>query len=216
MQVVAWCASILVFLAFFMKTMIPLRIVAIGSNIIFISYGLLGIFKGIMEVLPILVLHLSMLPLNIIRLRQTQKLIKDIDSPSSQRDSIPALIPYMTRGKYKKGKILFKKGDRATKFFYIQKGTVEIVELEKQLKEGAVFGEVGIFGPGSVRSAGVVCTENCEIYSISKNQMLRLFFQNPKFGLFIVRMLANYAVDNVNKLLPPQELQKTQEPKDDD
>jgi hypothetical protein len=43
----AWVAALLVFAAFFMKTMIPLRVVAIMSNVAFIVYALLGISYGI-------------------------------------------------------------------------------------------------------------------------------------------------------------------------
>jgi hypothetical protein len=45
--ITAWIAAFLVFSSFFMKTMIPLRIVAIVSNTAFISYALLGIRYGI-------------------------------------------------------------------------------------------------------------------------------------------------------------------------
>ncbi len=150
-----------------------------------------------------MVLHLSLLPLNCIRLKQARQLIKRVETASSQEKLSNELIPYMTLKKYKEGTTLFHKGDRADRFYYIKKGSVIITELNKTLGENKVFGEVGIFGPGSVRSAGVVCLENSEIYNISKRKMLQLYFQNPKFGFFIVRLLSNYALDNVNKLHYP-------------
>lgn len=53
MELVAWVASALVFLAFFMKTMMPLRLVAIASNVAFVVYALFGLHYGIFEkVLP--------------------------------------------------------------------------------------------------------------------------------------------------------------------
>jgi hypothetical protein len=71
MEVAAWLASTLVFTSFFMKTMVPLRIVAIASNIAFIVYALLGARYGIFEkVLPILVLHSMLLPLNLFRVHE--------------------------------------------------------------------------------------------------------------------------------------------------
>jgi hypothetical protein len=42
--VAGWIAAVLVFSSFFMKTMIPLRIVAIASNAAFICYALLGLY----------------------------------------------------------------------------------------------------------------------------------------------------------------------------
>ncbi len=41
--VAAWISAALVFAAFFMKTMLPLRVVAIASNMGFIVYALLGL-----------------------------------------------------------------------------------------------------------------------------------------------------------------------------
>jgi CRP/FNR family cyclic AMP-dependent transcriptional regulator len=74
--IAAWVAALLVFAAFFMKTMIPLRLVAIASNVAFVAYALLGLRYGIFgRVYPILVLHAALLPLNVVRLAQIRKLI---------------------------------------------------------------------------------------------------------------------------------------------
>ena len=71
MEIVAWLASALVFTSFFMKTLVPLRTAAIASNVAFIAYSLLVMRYGIFaKVFPILVLHGSLLPLNVYRLRQ--------------------------------------------------------------------------------------------------------------------------------------------------
>jgi CRP/FNR family transcriptional regulator, cyclic AMP receptor protein len=60
-------ASALVLLTFMTKDMRLLRIVAILSNVAFIAYGALG------GLAPILVLHLLVLPLNVVRLKELQK-----------------------------------------------------------------------------------------------------------------------------------------------
>jgi CRP/FNR family transcriptional regulator, cyclic AMP receptor protein len=79
MQLVAWLAASLVFTSFFMKTIVPLRTVAIVSNMVFIGYALLGLHHGIFDkVLPILVLHLALLPLNTIRLNEVRRTIRSI------------------------------------------------------------------------------------------------------------------------------------------
>lgn len=57
-------AASLVFATFCTKRMVSLRSLAIGSNIAFIAYGYLG------ELWPILILHATLLPLNVHRLRQ--------------------------------------------------------------------------------------------------------------------------------------------------
>jgi CRP/FNR family transcriptional regulator, cyclic AMP receptor protein len=85
--IAAWVAALLVFAAFFMKTMVPLRLVAIASNVAFVAYALLGLRYGVFgRVYPILVLHAALLPLNIVRLGQIRKLI-DAVNEASQRET---------------------------------------------------------------------------------------------------------------------------------
>src|SRR5213596_54525 len=108
--IAAWVAAILVFSSFFMKTMIPLRIVAITSNVAFITYALLGLKFGIFgRVYPILVLHSSLLPLNLVRLRQIKRLIRGIHE-ASEDETLDFLIPYMKTETHRRGEVLFEKG----------------------------------------------------------------------------------------------------------
>jgi CRP/FNR family cyclic AMP-dependent transcriptional regulator len=57
-------AAGLVLAAFCMKRLVPLRAVAIASNLIFILYGYLAAIP------PVLILHLILLPVNVMRLVQ--------------------------------------------------------------------------------------------------------------------------------------------------
>ena len=63
-DIIGLMAGFFVILAFHSQQPKPLRIFAIGSNILFIVYGALA------EVMPVLVLHAILLPLNIIRMIQ--------------------------------------------------------------------------------------------------------------------------------------------------
>jgi hypothetical protein len=64
---IGYVASALVLAAFGMKDMINLRVVAICSNIAFIAYGIA------LNLLPVLILHVILLPLNSWRLMGTLK-----------------------------------------------------------------------------------------------------------------------------------------------
>jgi hypothetical protein len=66
-DIAGYIASALVLLTFMTKDMRLLRIVAILSNVAFIAYGVLG------SLAPIFVLHLLLLPLNVVRLKQLQR-----------------------------------------------------------------------------------------------------------------------------------------------
>jgi len=61
-DVAGYIASALVFAAFYMKDMVPLRVAAICSNVAFLVYG------GVMHLAPVIALHALLLPLNVWRL----------------------------------------------------------------------------------------------------------------------------------------------------
>ena len=112
--IAAWVAALLVFSSFFMKTMIPLRVVAITSNVAFSTYALLGLMYGIFgRVYPILVLHSSLLPLNVLRLRQVKRLINAVNQ-ASKSETFEYLIPYMRSERHSRGETLFRKGTPRT------------------------------------------------------------------------------------------------------
>jgi hypothetical protein len=58
-----YAASGLTLATFAQRAMLPMRIMAIGANICFIGYGAMGWF------MPVLVLHIILLPINLVRLR---------------------------------------------------------------------------------------------------------------------------------------------------
>ena len=75
-------AAALVFATFYTKTMVPLRIVAIASNFLFIAYGYLH------PAYPVLVLHVALLPLNIWRLRQMLTLVREVCAGLGERATL--------------------------------------------------------------------------------------------------------------------------------
>jgi hypothetical protein len=63
---IGYLAASLVLATFWMRSMSRLRYVAIASNLAFIAYGYLG------ELMPVLLLHLLLLPVNLHRLTELQ------------------------------------------------------------------------------------------------------------------------------------------------
>ncbi|MCF8179033.1 MAG: cyclic nucleotide-binding domain-containing protein [Sulfuritalea sp.] len=199
MQVFAWIATGLVFLSFCMKTIVPLRTVAIAGNVAFICYALLGIGTDVFDkVLPILILHSALLPLNIVRLMQVKTTIRDIQQMTRKHASLDALIPYMTRERTKQGEWLFKKGDLADRLYVLKKGRINLVEFGKSLETGAVFGEVGIFSEDALRTSSACAEEDCELFSLTSEKAIELFYQDPRFGFYIVRTLARYVSESAD------------------
>jgi hypothetical protein len=66
-EITGYIASALVLLTFMTKDMRILRIIAILSNVAFIAYGALGWLA------PILFLHVLLLPLNVVRLKELHR-----------------------------------------------------------------------------------------------------------------------------------------------
>lgn len=63
-EMLGWLAAGLTLLTFSQRSMIPLRLAALGSNLAFIAYG------SVCGLPPILALHLILLPCNLMRLGQ--------------------------------------------------------------------------------------------------------------------------------------------------
>jgi hypothetical protein len=83
-DIIGFVASALVLATFAMKDMRRLRLTAVLSNVAFIAYGL---FCSLM---PVLVLHLLLLPLNVFRLREerrTAPLVSHAIAPTRPRSS---------------------------------------------------------------------------------------------------------------------------------
>jgi hypothetical protein len=193
MQILAWVAAVLVFSSFFMQTIVPLRTLAIASNIVFICYALLGVRYGVFDkVLPILVLHVCLLPLNIVRLRQVKATIHKYREFSSEVPSLDILIPYMTHVSASKGDVLFAMGDVADDVYLIRKGRVLFPEVGKTAIIGEFFGEVGVFSEHRRRTTSAICENDIELLKISGDKVIELFYQDARFALVIVRALSRY------------------------
>ncbi|KPJ85430.1 MAG: hypothetical protein AMS17_14390 [Spirochaetes bacterium DG_61] len=182
-EIVGYIASAFVATSFYMKTIIPIRLFAICSNIAFIIYG----FSG--KLYPVLILHIFLFPLNILRLYQMYKLIKKVRESSKGDCSMACLIPYMNKKKFSKGEVLFKKGSTADNMFYIQSGSVRLSEINKIARSGEIIGEMGIFSPFKERTATALCEEDSEIYMIDEHKITQLFFQNPSFGYYLIQLV---------------------------
>ena len=188
-QLVGYAAALLVFSTFYMKTMIPLRCVAIASNVAFLTYGH---FAGLT---PVFLLHTVLLPLNVVRLRQMYRL-KDRLRQALERDlSLEWLLPFVKRESFKEKQPLFQKGDAADKLYYLERGTVWLPEVNKTVQAGEIIGEMGVFSPFKERTATAVCTTDSTFLVLGEHTALELYYPNPDFGLFMVRTIIRRFLD---------------------
>jgi CRP/FNR family transcriptional regulator, cyclic AMP receptor protein len=178
-----------------MKTMIPLRIVSMTCNSLFIIYGFFG------GIYPTLILNLVLLPLNTVRLHQMRKLIKDVEAAASMGEtSIDWLKPFMSRRSFRKGDIVFRKGDIADAMFYSVTGRYQLKEMGIEIPVGQVFGDLGFLAPDNRRTQTIECTEDGEVLTATYQQVKELYFQNPQFGFYFLRLTSERLFDNIHRL----------------
>lgn len=193
-EIIGYCAAFLVFLTFSMKTMVPLRVVGITSNLFFIVYGYTN------PAYPLLVLHCALLPLNIFRLRQILNLVSQIQQASQGDLNMNWLKGYTTTRAIAAGETLFRKGEQADEICYLLTGRYRLVELGIDVASGEVVGELGFLNPNKVRTQTLQCVEDGEILKITYDQVRQLYFQNPKFGFYFLQLSARRLFENMARL----------------
>jgi hypothetical protein len=89
-EVLGWAAALLTLLTFVCRDMRRLRLLALAANAAFIAYGALA------QLLPVLALHLALVPVNLWRLNQT---LRTMERPPPAADESRRLAePRRPRG----------------------------------------------------------------------------------------------------------------------
>lgn len=189
-------AGLLICVSCFMRTIVPLRMVAIGSNVGFILFGL------ITKSWPVLALHAVLLPINVYRLGEMLRLTRRVEAAAATGGDPTDvwLRPYMKARKLRANSVLFRKGDPAAEIFYLAEGRIEFVEIGEELPPGKIFGEIAFFTPARRRTMTARCKMNCTVLSIGEDTLKQLYYQNPEFGFHLVSLVAGRLANNVERL----------------
>jgi len=100
------------------------------------------------------------------------------------------LLPHMSHETHRQGEVLFKKGDPARVLYYIQQGKVALPEISKEMAEGALFGEIGIFAPEHSRTCSARCETDTQLFCLTAERAKRLYFENPQFAYHVMQLIA--------------------------
>ena len=193
-EAIGWLGAVLAITGSAMKTIIPLRCIGIATNLTSLVVSIS------MHNYPSLVVSLILIPLNSTRLYQMLGLIKKVKKASKSDLSMEWLKPFMTRRKTKTGEILFAKGDAATCMFYTLSGRYRLKEINIELLHGQVVGEMGFMSPNNTRTQTLECLEGGEVLSISYDEVRQLYFQNPEFGFYFLRLTSERLFQNMEKM----------------
>lgn len=177
-----------------LRTMIPLRIAAIVSNILFIGYGLMA------KALPTFFMYAVLLPINCVRLYQIRQLVKKVKIASQGDLTMDWLKPFMTKRNFKAGNVLFRKGDAADAMYYTVTGRFLVKELGIELPPGRVMGELGFLAPDNRRTATVECLEDGQVLFIAYDKVRELYFQDPNFGYYFLKLTSERLLQNIARL----------------
>ena len=169
--------------SYLMKNMLPLRMVALSANVFLVVYAVQG------GSWPTVVLYVAMIPINVKKVMQIKKLIRAIENAKADTPIGEWLLPHMTRRQAKAGQTLWNKGDKATEMLYVESGRLNMIEYDESIGAGAIFGEIGLFAPDNRRTRTVVCETDCTLYGLSADAMAQLYYQNPKLGFHVMRMI---------------------------
>ncbi len=189
-QILGYAAAACVFVTFYMKTMVPLRIAGIVSNVLFIGYGYMELAY------PVLVLHVVLLPLNILRLHQMLRLIRKVEEVTGNDHDFKWVKPFSSARTAEAGEPIFRKGDPANEMFFIVSGRFGVKERGIALGEGDVFGELGLLSPGQARTASIDCIESGQLLRISYDQVKQLYLEDPQFGFYLLRLVSRRLFEN--------------------
>ena len=192
--VIGFVAAGLVIATLSMRTMVPLRVIGIASNFAFVTYGFLfGSY-------PTVVLHSILLPLNVYRLREMLKLIKQVKTASQGDLSMEWLKPFMSKRAINAGEILFRKGEQANHMYFVVAGRLHLLEIDINVLPGALVGELGMLAPARERTQTLECTESGSVLEISYDKVQELYYQNPTFGFYFLRLATARLFENLGRL----------------
>lgn len=178
--------------SYLMKSMMPLRLVALSANVFLVVYAAIG------GSWPTVALYVAMIPINVKKVLQIRKLVQAIENAKADSPVGEWLLPHMSRREVKAGTTLWHKGDRATEMVYVERGQLALLEYDEALGPGSLVGEIGLFAPDNRRTRTIVCSTDCTLYSLSAEAMAQLYYQNPRLGYHVMRLIVARLMHDVD------------------
>lgn len=195
-EIFGYIASILVFVTFYMKTMVPLRLVAIASNVAFITYS------GIEGLTPILILHCALLPLNVLRLVELRDFLRQVEGAAAEGFSVQAIMPLMRRRTIRAGETLFAANELANELYYVAEGALFLPEQQQQVGPGSFVGEFALFSDSGRRTTTVIARTDCTLMVLSRNAVFSALLQHPRLGIHLLKLVTTRLLQNTGREAP--------------
>lgn len=189
-ELIGWLAAGSTVAAYAMRTMLPLRLLAVISSVLFLLYGIAT------QSLPLVAMEITLLPLNVWRFAQLLSLRRRVEETRRSRVEEFSVLKAYSKGRdLPAGEVIFTVGDHADALYYIASGTVRIEEADAMLSKGQIFGEIGFFTDDAKRTATARVESDARIHRIDERTFLRLQFQDPAFGMAVMRTITRRLLD---------------------
>lgn len=118
------------------------------------------------------------------------KVVRNQIAKAEQQDlDISWLLPHMEFRRFKAGHEVFHKGDVSDELYLIQRGRILLPEIDVELGEHEMFGEIGIFAPDHRRTCSAVCATDVDLFALSEDKVKQAYFLNPGFALFVIQAI---------------------------
>ena len=69
------------------------------------------------------------------------------------------------------------------------------------MNSGAVFGEIGIFSPSHERTCTARCVTDVDLFTLTSDQVKRLYLLNPQFALYVVHLIAKRLMADQSRII---------------
>jgi len=117
----------------------------------------------------------------------------EIDHQKAESNTIPKIFEYSEEITFSDGEYICLEGEEADSLFYIVSGTLFIFSKGKFISsltpDDLFMGEMS-FLLSNRRSATVIAKGPCSLIKISKQDFVNFIKQNPHYGIFLARLLA--------------------------
>ena len=188
-EIIGWIAVVATIATYAMRTMLPLRVLALASNLFFLIYSALE------AIYPTMVINGLLLPINLYRIYdiyRTTRLMKNVRPDEKAFEWLRSLI---TPVRVLDGEYLFRKGDPADRFFIMLAGEVLLEEINVTQQGEQIIGEVAFLSEDREHACSARCIGPCEIMAVDEAALMRLHSQNPAFGLYLIKLTVARLLD---------------------
>lgn len=190
-EAVGWLAAVLKVTTLTMRSMIPVRILAMASSVCFILYS------GVFQVWPLLAIELVLLCVNAYRLYEIIALRRLVTHMTDESETdFSAAMAYGKKRVIQAGNVIFEKGDPVDSLYYLAEGRVEVEDQNVSVAAGNIFGEMAFFNKSAARSATVRCLEDTVVFELDEKRFTRLQYEDPEFAMAVMRTVTKRLVAN--------------------